>query len=134
MLMWIVASALRIGQADVHGPTGVLRADSNTGPIASCFFRIRCNGWWFRVTTSVQSGGETSLPIVTTEDGVLPVGVGGPAAVSEPLLESISNTDTLSDWEFTTNKCLPEGSTLSETGPSSAVTPEPIEDNAPFAE
>jgi hypothetical protein len=43
------------------------------------------------------AGGVISLPIVATEDGVLPVGVGVPTEVSVPAVGSIANADTLAD-------------------------------------
>jgi hypothetical protein len=78
--------------------------------------------------------GPVSLPIVTTEDGVLPVGVGEPMEVIAPAFWSIANTDMSSDWELAANRYLPEGSTLSETGAPTVGTREPIADKAPVVE
>jgi hypothetical protein len=75
--------------------------------------------------------GVISLPIVTTEAGVFPEGVGVPIGMSLPEFGSIVNTDILSDAELPTNKYLPVGSTFIEPGVSPAVTRGPIKDSAP---
>jgi hypothetical protein len=66
--------------------------------------------------------GVISLPILTTEAGVFPEGVGVPIGMSLTEFGSIANTDILSDAELPTNKYLPVGSTFIEPGASPAVT------------
>ena len=61
----------------------------------------------------------------------MPVGVGGPAELSVPLVRSIANTEMLSAWELATYRYLPEGSTLRDSGPVPVGTGCPIDDNAP---